>query len=136
MPAMFRPSTGHAAIEFALALPVLLAVFVPAFQLFRLCLLQTRLEVLALDVARVLTTRGIPDSNLAEEAANLTASLEPPVAAEVRARTLTTLSVDPLRRARRVDVIEVDLSTEGPRLAPGAPSRVRAHAREFRWGRP
>ena len=129
---MFHRSHGNATVEFALALPVLLALFIPVVQLLRLSLLQARLEVTAFQVARRLAAEAAPGADLAALAATFTAGVRPAVMCRARSRALVDVPAAFPRRARHAEVIEVDLLAAGPRLVPGVPLEVTAHGREFR----
>ncbi len=131
---MFRSRHGSTLVEFALAVPVIIALVLPSIQLLRAALFQTRLEVLAFRVARRLAANATPPSDLSAAARTLTAGFRPAVTSHAVARTLTTLAAPYPRRPRTVEVVEVDLTAAGPLLFPGAPYRAHAHAREFRWG--
>jgi len=125
---------ASALVEFALAVPIVLSLVIPTVQLLRAAVLQARLEVLAFRVARRLASSGTPASDLSAAARGLTAGLRPDVVSRAGVRTLTTLAVAFPRRPRIVEIIDVDLSADGPALFPGTAVPIRAHAREFRWG--
>lgn len=132
---MSKRPRGNATVEFALALPIVISLVVPAIQLLRLSLLQTRLEALAGQLARRLAAEAPAGADLTAAAEAMTATVQPRVSCRVGLRTLTTLAVPFPRRPRSVDIVDVDLSAVGPRLFPGGPAELTAHAREFRWGR-
>jgi hypothetical protein len=133
---MFRRSRGNATVEFAMALPIVVSLILPAFQIIRLSLLQTRLEALAFQVARRLAAEAPAGADLTAAAEIMTAGVRPRVTCRARLRALTTLAVPFPRRPRSVDIVEVDLAADGPPVVPGGATRLSAHAREFRWGRP
>ena len=131
---MFHSRRGSAFIEFALAVPIVIALVLPSIQLLRTAVLQTRLEVLSFRVARRLAAQGTPASDLSAAAAAMTAGLRPEITTRARVRTLTTLAVASSRRPRAVEIVQVELSAEGPALLAGVSNPLRAQAREFRWG--
>ena len=128
---MNRPVRGSALIEFSLAFPIVIALVLPAIQLLRAALLQTRLEVLAFRVARRLADDATPSADLSAAAERLTAGFRPAVLSRAGVRTLTTLPVAFPRRPRPVEIIDVDLTADGPALLTGVPLVLQAHAREF-----
>jgi hypothetical protein len=130
---MIKTLRGSALIEFSLALPIVISLVIPAIQLLRAALLQTRLEVLAFRVARRLAVEPTPESDLSAAAEHMTAGFRPAVVSHASVRTLTTVTVAFPRRPRRVEIVEVDLAADGPEFVAGVPFPLRAHAREFRW---
>ena len=130
---MRRHSRGSAIVEFALAFPIIVALVIPAVQILRAALLETRLEVLAFRVARHLAESAIPPADLTATASDLADAVWPGVSCAAGVRPLVDVPSPFPRRPRHVEVVDVDLSATGPALLSGFATTLRAHAREFRW---
>jgi hypothetical protein len=130
---MRRLSRGSAIVEFALVLPILIALVLPTIQLLRAALLEMRLEVLAFRVARRLSESAVLAADLPSAASDLAIGVWPGVSCAAGVRPLVSVPSPFPRRRRAVEIIEVDLSAEGPHLLAGLAVPLRAHAREFHW---
>lgn len=133
---MRRYCRGSAIAEFALAFPVVIALVVPTVQLLRAALLEMRLEVLAFRVARHLAQSAPLAADLSAAAADTAVRVWPGVSCSADVRILTSLPSPFPRRPRNVEIVDVDLSADGPPLLVGLAVPLHAHAREFLWGTP
>ena len=126
---------GHGLVEFALAAPIAFSLLFSVFQVIRLAVAQLRIESIAVGLARRLSLEP-PGADLAALGRAIIARENPPLAFSVRLRRLAIVPAAYPRRSRLVDVLEIDLASDGgPRVWPGlAPARLRAHGREMRWG--
>lgn len=117
-------------VEFALCIPVVIALFAAPIQLQRLWARQFALERLAVDVARAL---GSEPGDAARLSAVARALAGADTAVAVRVRPLAPPLLSPLRRPRTLEVVEVDLARQSGIGFPFPSAFVcRAHARELR----
>ncbi len=104
---MLRTARGHAVVEFALCIPVVLALFFAPIQVLRLWYRQFSLERLAFDVARALGAEGGDAPHLLAVATALAGG---GTAVTVGLRTLQPPLPVPGRRARTWEAVDVTLS--------------------------